>query len=665
MLVRSLTKYIDNDIAGERREEVKRYIEQKYGSHRVASIGTYGTFKVKGALQALARRVGADMTMTRYVTGALKEDDLSFTDLFKYAQQTPIVKEYIKDYPELIEKLPLLFNQPFNSSTHAAGVIIVPESENGIYDQLPVKKIDGVIVSEWEMGYVEQAGFLKMDILGLKQLDKFHEILEIVQINCNKDIDLVDVPLDDSEVYELFSQGYNEDVFQFGGYGLKGYTQQLKPENINDLIATVALYRPGPIETQAHMQYVDRKNGREVPTFPFGTDEILKETYGNIVYQEQVIKIVQEVGGFTMNEADDVRKAMGKKDAELMAKYKALFVTGATKTGMLPSDASFLWDQMETFAGYAFNKSHATCYAITGYHCQWLKVNYPLEFWTVSLRKSTDDQIPARLSEMYFTSNIKVGPPDINKSDRVYQADASLNTIYWTILSIKQVGDAAVTAILEEREKGGPFFSIEEFVKRMKPYSRAVKKNTIVNLILAGAFDELEHIELESDRFNTLQKYFAFTGTAMSEELLLMKLWKQYKWVLKQKELSGLGNIDFIKMIKSTSLGGKYNLYRSNRQILETDVTELPGEVLVGGVITEFKLRDGGRGAFATLQLSDGQSLIDAVIWPEILSQYNLTPINAIDKLIVMSGRVVFDAKYKRANVFNTTKTSKIVILNN
>lgn len=655
---------VDNDIAGERREEVKRYLEQKYGIDHVASIGTYGTFKIKGALQAMGRRLGADMAMTRYVTGAIQDDDLSFTGLFKYAQEVPIVKQYVNEYPDLIEKLPLIFNQPFNTSTHAAGVIIVPQSENGIFDQLPVKKVDGLIVSEWEMGYVEQAGFLKMDLLGLKQLDKFDDILKLVKEHTGVDINLREIPLDDEEVYDLFSRGRNEDVFQFGGSGLKGYTQDLQPNTIHDLIATVALYRPGPIDTQAHMQYVARKNGKEEPTYPYGTEDILKETYGNIVYQEQVIKIVQVVGGFTANEADDVRKAMGKKDAALMAKYKSLFVEGAVKNGSPKDEAGWLWDQMEVFAGYAFNKSHATCYAITGYQCQWLKVNYPLQFWTVSLRKSTDKQIPARLSEMYASSSIVVSPPDINRSTIQYECSPKDNAIYWTITSIKQVGPSAVEAILEERAKNGEFYSIEEFTQRMKPYSRAVKKNTIVNLILAGAFDKVEYIDSPKMRFSVLKKYFNFTGSEMPFELIQMNGWKEYRWILKQRELSGLGKLDFKAMVRQTPLSAKYDLHMTNREILETDEEDLPKEILIGGLITRFDIKGAQTKPFVTLEISDGETILKGVIWNDTYMKHIDVLTNPIDKLIILTGSVKYDGRYSKANVFNTSdKTSKIVII--
>lgn len=660
---------IDNDVQGLKRSEIKRYIESKYGQNRVASIGTYGTFKIKAALKDLARRSGADAQFTNYVTGAIKDDDLSYTELFKYSNDVDIVKKFIQENPELIEKLPLVFDQPKIASMHAAGVIIVPESENGIYDQLPVKMVEGVLVSEWEMNEIEQAGFLKMDILGLKQLDKFADILNLIEESTGERLQLTDIPLDDPHVYEMFGKGYNEDVFQFGGFGLKGYTSQLMPETIEDLIATVALYRPGPIETGAHMRYIRKKNGHDKIVYMRGTDDILDTTYSEIVYQEQVQRIVSHVAGFTPNEADDVRKAMGKKITEMMKSYKEKFVEGAYKKSKYPMDeARWLWDQMETFAGYAFNKSHAACYAITGYHCQWFKVNYPLQFWTVSLRYASDDQVASRLSEMYQTSDITIAPVDINKSTRTYEADIENNSIYWTIMSVKQVGDSAVDAILKEREANGEFFSVTEFAKRMKTkeYSRSVKKNTIINLIYAGAFDQVHNIETIKDRFSILEKYLNFIQVKIDSEIYETKVWKEYRWILKQKELSGLGILDFRKLVHHTNLAGKIGSYKSNKEVLETPAENLSSELLIGGIITKCEVRrqtEKDRD-FLTLDISDGQTTLSGVIWSDTYLQHKDGMLkDPLDKLIVLTVQVKFDSKFRRCNTFNTIKSSLLTII--
>lgn len=672
---------IDNDVPGEHRDEIKRYLEERYGKDRVASIATYGTFQIKAALQALARRSGADSNYTRYVTGGINAD-AGYVEMFKAANKESIfkygamekasnVKVFIQENLELMEKIPLVYGQPSTSSMHAGGVIIVPKSKHGIYDQLPVKLSDGVLVSEWEMNDVEAAGYLKMDILGLKQLDKFMKLRALIKEQEGVDIDFIEVPLDDERVYKLFAGGYNEDVFQFGGYGLKSYTASLKPENINDLIATVALYRPGPIETGAHLQYVARKNGKEKVVSFRGTEEILKPTYGLMAYQEQVMEIVQKLAGFSLQEADEVRKAIGKKIPELMKAQKEKFIAGAVSNGYPKDEMGWLWDQIEVFAGYSFNKSHAACYAITGYHCQWLKANFPLQFWNVSLAYADDKTMPNRLSEIYSAfPQIKLAPADINKSELTYKADPITNTIYWTISSIKQVGEMAVKAILEEREKNGPFFSTTEFATRMKPYSRACTKRTIVNLIVAGAFDELEGLKNEVERYKVLENYLNFAGSKIDEEILAMKKWQEYRWVIEQKKLSGLGILNFKKLIHQTNLMGKINKYHVIKDILETPAEEFGDkEILIAGLVTKFDIKGKEGKRFALVEITDGQTNMNGAIWSDAFEKYKLeifglaTNGNPVGKLLIMTAQIRFDDKYKKANTFYSTRTSSLTII--
>lgn len=667
---------IDNDVPGEHRDEIKRYLEERYGKDRVASIATYGTFQIKAAIQALARRSGADSNYARYVTGGVNAD-ADFAQLFKDANKESIfkygamekpsnVKEFIQTNLELIEKIPLVYGQPSTQSMHAGGVIIVPKSEHGIYDQMPVKLSDGMLVSEWEMNDVEAAGFLKMDILGLKQLDKFQEILSLIKDQTGDEFSLLDIPLNDPEVYRLFGRGYNEDVFQFGGFGLKGYTAGLKPETIDDLIATVALYRPGPIETGAHLQYVNRKNGKEKIVSFRGTEEILKPTYGLMAYQEQVMDIVKHLAGFSLQEADEVRKAIGKKIPELMKQQKDKFLDGAVKNGYPKDEMGWLWDQIEVFASYSFNKSHAACYAITGYHCQWLKANYPLQFWTVSLGYANDDSMPNRLSEIYSAfPQIKLSPADVNKSELTYKAEPETNTIYWTISSVKQVGEQAVKAILEEREKNGPFFSVTEFATRMKEYSRACTKRTITNLIIAGAFDQLEGIKTETDRYGILINYLNFAGSkTIDEDILAMKHWQEYRWIIEQKKLSGLGVLDFKKLIHRTNLMGKIGKYHVIKEILDTPAEEFSDEILVAGLITKFDVKGQEGKKFALIEITDGQTNVNGAIWSDAFIKHaDLFKESAVGKLLIMTAQIRFDDKYKKANTFYSTKTSSITII--
>lgn len=670
---------IDNDVPGEHRDEIKRYLEGRYGKHRVASIATYGTFQIKAALQALARRSGADSNYTRYVTGGVNPDsdyvqlfkDSNKESIFKYGamEKASSVKEFIQTNLELIEKIPLVYGQPSTSSMHAGGVIIVPESEHGIYDQMPVKLVEGMLVSEWEMNDVEAAGFLKMDILGLKQLDKFMDMLSLIREQTGDEINLLDIPLDDKKVYTLFGKGYNEDVFQFGGFGLKGYTAGLKPENVDDLIATVALYRPGPIETGAHMQYVKRKNKEEKIMSFRGTEEILKPTYGLMAYQEQVMDIVKHLAGFTLQEADEVRKAIGKKIPELMKQQKDKFIDGAVKHGYPKDEMGWLWDQIEVFASYSFNKSHAACYAITGYHCQWLKANYPLQFWTTSLAYAKDDVVSSRLSEIYSAfPQIKLSPADINKSELTYRSDPKTKTIYWTISSVKQVGKAAVEAILEERNKNGHFFSVTEFATRMKTYSRACTKRTIVNLIIAGAFDEIEGVKIVTDRYRVLEKYLIFNNSKIEADVLVMKTWKDYRWVIEQKALSGLGVLDFKKLIHQTNLMGKVGKYHIIKDLLDTPAEEFSEEVLVAGLITKFDIKGRADKPMVIMEVTDGQSNLSGCIWNDAYEKfkelfYGEPKTSPVGKLVIMTAQIKFDDKYKKSNTFYSTKFTNLTII--
>lgn len=303
---------IDCDILSYRRDEVKHYIEQKYGINYVASIGTYTTFQFKAALKDLSRVYNIPFQIANYISAALFEVD-SFTDLIKIACKSSTVKSFLINNPELIEAIIDIQYQAKTPSIHAAGIVIVPEVKDiDILRWIPIKRVDGVIVTEWEGEYLDQLGFLKCDILGIRQLDKFYDIEKLIFKHTQEKVTFQSINLEDSKTFKLFQDGSNEDVFQFGAQGLKSYTRQLKPNNIEDLIATVALYRPGPIGTGAHKQYINLKNGKEEPEYHFGIEHLTNKTYSLFIYQEQVIQTVQELGGFTLIEGDDVRKCLHK-----------------------------------------------------------------------------------------------------------------------------------------------------------------------------------------------------------------------------------------------------------------------------------------------------------------------------------------------------------------
>lgn len=662
---------IDNDIQGARRDELKRYIETRYDVQNVAGIGTYSALKIKSALRDLATRAGHQAGTMEYITAALgKKDDYTYAELFQYALNgNKTIKNFIINNAELIEKIPTILNQPKTPSVHAGGVIIVPDSQYGIFEQLPVKSMDGILVSEWSMDYVEQAGFLKMDILGLKQLDKFAEMISLIKENKNVDVKFDDIPLDDEKVYEYFGKGFNEDVFQFGGYGLKGYTRDLQPTLITDLIATSALYRPGPIDMKAHLEYVKRKNGSEV-TYPFGTEEILKETYGVLTYQEQVQQIVSHVADFTPNESDDVRKAIGKKKPELMKKYRERFVEGAISNGCREDAAIQLWDDIEGFGAYSFNKSHATCYSIMGYFCQWIKVHFPLEFWLVTLKHSSQEQIVGRLAEMSLIGGMEVGGPNVNYSTDSFTTDGK--KIFWSLQSVKQVGAKALEAILEEK-KNGPFYSVTEFAKRLA--KTAVNKATVKNLILTGAFDDMHGIMDETNvrkRFSILQEYLNFTNSKLEESEVEMQKWENYQWTLKQRELCGLGMVNIKLLLPKVGCdeqrGKKTYTFYPIAEALVRGEEEFTGKgAIVGGIITkieEKRSRKGGPNSdpFALIEISDGIATISGVMWSEEYKE-NKESMLINDLIFLRDVWIKFDDKYKKTNTFAVTNRTKIATL--
>lgn len=611
---------IDLDFPTSRREEVKRYLESKYGIDYVTSIGTYGTFKIKAALNDLGRYYGVDIKDTRYISSIITDTEGDYGDVIRQAACNVRLQNYLKKNTTLTESLPLILGQPKNTGIHAAGVVLVPKERGTLVQQLPIRKVDGILISEWEGTIIEQMGFLKCDVLGLTQLDKFTSIIKLIKEHLGESVDLFDIPLDDANVYKFFKEGNNQDVFQFGGSGLKNYCRQLKPDNIEDLIATVALYRPGPIEVGFHIDYIRYKSGQEQPRYYYNCEEILKTTYSVICYQEQVMQIVQKVGGFTLVEADDVRKAMGKKLPELMQSYRERFTKGAISNGCLQEEADDIWNDIEGFAGYAFNRSHAACYALMGYYSQWFKVNYPLQFWTISLQYSNDINLSARISEMHKTSSIKLAPPDINRSQSIFIGDTKTNKIYWSITSIRQVGEKTIPLIIEDRDLNGSYYSLEDFCSRTN-----IKRNVMINLITCGAFDEIENIIELKDRFYILSNFVSSFFGKVDINIDEQRRWTNLQWSLKQRELCGYSSIDFLSFIDKASpqLRKKKALYKKNIEINTMDVSHLEKEsiniVVVGVVIgaAEAVAKQGGKNPYGKLTVDDGTDILEIKVWSD------------------------------------------------
>lgn len=662
---------IDSDFASNRRDDVKRYMEERYGIDYVTSIGTFGTFKIKQGLTDLCREYNFDLKTTKYITSIIGDDaNMSFTDFFRLALKNDTVKKFIVNNPHIVEDYPLIMDQVKTSSVHAAGVIIVPKEYNGnsmtIYDWMPVKKIGDILVTEWEGPVLEDAGFLKEDILGTKQLEKIHDILELIKNNKKEVPDLNRIPLDDNDVFELFRGGNNEDVFQFGAPGLQAYCRDLQPVVLDDLIATQALYRPGPMDSGMHKSYIKVKNGERSVEYDYMMEEITKDTYGFAIYQEQIMQAMVVVGGFTDVEADNVRKALGKKDMDKMAKYKPLFLKGAEDRGCDKYAAINMWNKFEAFATYAFNKSHAAAYTITGYQCQWLKFHFPLEFWSVALNFSDSKNIGRRISEMHRVSTVKVLPPDINLSTDRFEADIQNNVIFWSISSISQIGDKTLEAIMNQRKEGGKFFSFDEFYKRIE--KRSVNKRHVTNLILSGCFDNIEKIKSPSQRLTLLKRFVCdICNEQLPEEFANSSdNWKDYLWILKQKELTGFGYLDFDKIYKSNIL----SKIESNKvryvtaDLFQDESSEGDNKCIVGTIseIVERKMKS-KPGTFAEITFNCNDESVICLMWTEQWETYKEIIKSSKNKILAVTGKIVFDGKYKNKNVLQTTNNSQVVIL--
>lgn len=507
---------IDVDIQDTRRDEVIQYCADKYGSDRVSNIVTFGKMAARAAVRDVARVLQvpyaeADRLSKMIPPPAqgrhipLSKSIVDDQDLKKEYETNPTAKT-VFDYAIRLE------GTIRSHGVHACGVVIAPDD---LVKYLPLEMAQkGVVSTQFPMGEVEELGLLKMDFLGLSNLTIINNALRIIRKVYKDEIDLSTLPLDDKEAYELFQRGDTTGVFQLESAGMKRYLRELKPTAFEDIIAMVALYRPGP------MQFIDsfikRKHGQEPITYlDKGMENSLKNTYGILVYQEQFMQISKEWCGFTGGQADTLRKAVGKKKIDLMRKMKVEFVEGAVKTsGAKKEVAEKFWDQLEEFANYCFNKSHAACYALVAYWTAYLKAHYPDAFMAALMTSDQDDidRLAIEIAECRHMG-MNVLSPDVNQSFVEFAVVPGENQIRFGMAAIKGVGVGAVEEILRAREDG-PFVSVEDFAKRVS--TTKVNKKAWESLIKSGAFDSLAD---RSDLLFNLEAIQAFASKLQKEAL--------------------------------------------------------------------------------------------------------------------------------------------------
>ena len=486
---------IDVDFCYERRQEVIDYVVEKYGKDQVVQIVTFGTLAARGVIRDVGRVLDLPYALCDSIA-KMVPNDLGMT-LDKALTANPDLKKAYEENPEihnLIDMARRLEGLPRHTSMHAAGVVIGSRS---IDEFVPLSRAaDGTITTQFTMTTIEELGLLKMDFLGLRTLTVIQNAVRMVEKDFGIKLDLDKIDYNDKKVLDSIGTGKTEGVFQIESSGMKSFMKELKPENLEDIIAGIALYRPGPMDFIP--KYLKGKNDRSSITYDCPQLEpILKPTYGCIVYQEQVMQIVRDLAGYTMGRSDLVRRAMSKKKASVMEKERQNFVYGNPKEGVKgcvnngidEKTANHIYDEMIDFAKYAFNKSHAAAYAIVSYQTAYLKYYYPLEFMA-ALMTSVMDNV-TKVSEYILTCrqvmNIPILPPDINEGESGFSV--SDKAIRYGLSAIKSVGRSVVDVIVADREARGPFRSMEDFVDRMS--NKEVNRRTLENFIKSGALDTL------------------------------------------------------------------------------------------------------------------------------------------------------------------------------
>ncbi|OGJ85691.1 MAG: DNA polymerase III subunit alpha [Candidatus Raymondbacteria bacterium RifOxyA12_full_50_37] len=479
---------IDVDFADKDRNRVIQYVIDKYGKDCVCQIGTLGSMNAKGVLRDVARVLDIPLaevnTLCKFIPNGPNvelDNAIAIPEVKTALESSELNRKWIR----IARTLEGLKRQP---GVHAAGVIIAPENVMH-YSPLYIQKDTDMLVTMFDKNHVESVGLLKMDFLGLRNLTVIEEAVKQIERNHGAKIDIDGLPLDDPRTFELFAKGETVGVFQFESQGMQEYLRKLKPTNIEDIIAMNALYRPGPMENIP--AYINRKHGREKINFYHPSlEQVLKDTYGIIVYQEQVMQIAQIIGGFTLGKADILRRAMGKKKPEEMAKMKAEFLAGAKANRIKEQLAVEIYELLEKFAQYGFNKSHAAAYSYVAYQTAWLKAHYPAEFMAANMTSELNDidRVVVLMAECK-RMGMKVLPPDINKSQTDFRAIGG-QEIMFGLGAIKNAGMGAVEAIIAARDNIGAARTMFEFCARLD--MRVVNKRVIEALIFSGAMDGLK-----------------------------------------------------------------------------------------------------------------------------------------------------------------------------
>lgn len=688
---------IDVDYASDRRQEMKDYLEQRYnvgGHQRVFSAGTFTTLKLKAALKDVARVHRVPHGTVNYIT-AMLDDGADWTGLFKIAVTNRKVYDFIQTYPEVIEDVRVLLGQPKAASVHASAIIVTPEKRDGkeadCFDFLPIRKMDGALVSEFDGYSVDEIGLLKEDVLATKELAKLSATINLVNEHYNQQLSIEKITsemLDDEKTYRILSEGNTQNVFQFSSPGITRFIQDVQPNCIEDLIAINALFRPATLDIGATDDYVRYRRGDVAPVYNFGCYEATKNTYGIMVYQEQFMSVAHTLGGFDLGKTDYLRKAIGKKKADLMASLKNDFIAGAIKNGCPPYEAEEIWGKIETAGKYSFNRSHAAAYALTAFCGAWLKANYPTAFYTVALQWADDKEMPALMSEMERCSVAKIVPPDINHSTVEFYTDYKTDKIYWSLNRIKFLGTKAAAYIVTVRSRGR-FTSIEDFIERIfrhKLQSKDLKHwdevnpmvengrvpvNTrhLKNMILAGCFDKIENVQAVTERYAILKRAALKLGFNLRESDAPEELRdKHYFWSQQQIAVSGIGSIDYRRIFSNSPDRAKVKGKAAYISLADVMRDENDGrKAAVCATVAEYSEHSytdretGQRKRFAKLMLSQNNQTAECTLWDEFYRAHKEELQHIKGKIIILTAMIRY-SDYTASNALQSYRNSLLFI---
>ena len=658
---------IDLDFDERRRSEMIRYATTKYGEDRVAQIITYGTIKSKQAIKDSTRVLGYPYVVGEKLTKALPPSvmgkDISLGGVFnskddRYGEagEFRTLYESDPDSKRVVDTARGLEGLKRQWGVHAAGVIL---SREPLLDVIPIhrREADGAIITQFDMGACEAIGLLKMDFLGLRNLSVLDDALLNIKSNQGKEVVLEDLTLDDKKTYELLSRGDTLGVFQLDGGPMRALLRAMSPDSFQDISAVIALYRPGPMGENAHNNYADRKNGRKPveaihPELIHALKDILGDTYGLIVYQEQVMAIAQKVADFSLGRADLLRKAMGKKDKNILDKEYIPFEAGMKSNGYSTGAIKRLWDVLIPFSDYAFNRAHSAGYGVVSYWTGYLKANYPTEYMAALLTSVRDDKDK---SALYLSEcrrmGIKVLEPDINESDAEYTPRG--NDIRFGLAAIRNVGEGVVGSIKATRESKGRFTSFGDFLAKVD--AQVCNKKTIESLIKAGAFGSmgatrkglmaiyLEAIDsvIETKRAEAIGQFDLFGGESMSQVASLdLEIptgeWDKSMLLNYEREMLGL-------YVSDHPLFGIEHVLRANTDMTISQLTEDGARneaiVTIGGLITGVTRKVSRQGAsWAVVTLEDLEGSLEVLFFSNTYNQYSMALTE--DRIVTIRGRV-------------------------